>query len=185
MGGVHASAPDVARFLAEFRSVRGGPETRNGEVDGHQPQQCWPTPRGSGFRCGPGRRGSPGCSEQTFGHTGSTGTVAWADLATETICVVLTSLPGSKAKAQPQPRDVAATESRRRGQLTTRVNSLYKRPILSSDCAVAQAVSCGDRNSVVSTQFLSEHRLRTQSPVPAISRVCLCHGDHTRIEGSQ
>jgi len=50
--------------------------------------------------------GSPGCSAQTFGHTGSTGTLCWADRASDTICVVLTSLPGRAAK--PHPRELAA-----------------------------------------------------------------------------
>jgi CubicO group peptidase (beta-lactamase class C family) len=63
------------------------------------------TPRGLGFNVG-AAAGSPGCSEQTFGHTGSTGTLAWADPASETICVVLTSLPGSAV--QPHPRELAA-----------------------------------------------------------------------------
>ena len=43
-----------------------------------------------------------GCSAKTFGHTGSTGTLAWADPSTETVCVVLTSLPGTAV--QPHPR---------------------------------------------------------------------------------
>jgi CubicO group peptidase (beta-lactamase class C family) len=43
---------------------------------------------------------------RTFGHTGSTGTLCWADPASETVCVVLTSLPARAAK--PHPRDVAA-----------------------------------------------------------------------------
>jgi CubicO group peptidase (beta-lactamase class C family) len=50
--------------------------------------------------------GSPGCSERTFGHTGSTGTLCWADPASATICVVLTSLP-SRALMR-HPRELAA-----------------------------------------------------------------------------
>jgi hypothetical protein len=41
-----------------------------------------------------------------LGHTGSTGPLCWADPASETICVVLTSLPGRGAKKHP--REVAA-----------------------------------------------------------------------------
>ena len=48
----------------------------------------------------------PGCSEKTFGHTGATGTLAWADPATDTICVVLTTLPGRAAN--PHPRKLAS-----------------------------------------------------------------------------
>jgi len=42
----------------------------------------------------------------SFGHSGSTGTIAWADPSSETICVVLTSLPGRAVN--PHPRDMAA-----------------------------------------------------------------------------
>jgi CubicO group peptidase (beta-lactamase class C family) len=38
------------------------------------------TPRGLGWNVGLSA-GSKGCSEKTFGHTGSTGTIAWADPA--------------------------------------------------------------------------------------------------------
>jgi CubicO group peptidase (beta-lactamase class C family) len=58
-----------------------------------------------GWNVGPSA-GSKGCSEKTFGHTGSTGTIAWADPATHAICVVLTSLPA--LAMQPHPRDLAA-----------------------------------------------------------------------------
>jgi len=63
------------------------------------------TKRGLGFAVGK-ESGSPGCSERTFGHTGSTGTLCWADRASETICVVLTSLPARAV--QPHPSKLAA-----------------------------------------------------------------------------
>ena len=63
------------------------------------------TPRGIGFSIGE-RAGSPGCSAKTFGHSGATGTLAWADPVTDTICVVLTTLPGQAAN--PHPRDLAS-----------------------------------------------------------------------------
>lgn len=105
-GGTHASAPDVARFLASFLYETGAavkPETgrlmvTNHNLHGHPP-------RGLGLAVGPSA-GSTGCSDKTFGHTGSTGTVAWADPATQTICVVLTSLPAQAVR--PHPRDMAA-----------------------------------------------------------------------------
>lgn len=103
-GGTHASAPDVARFLGEFMGAKGQavkPPTARLMIKNHNPEGV--TPRGLGFGVGKGS-GSVGCSEQTFGHTGSTGTLCWADPATETICVVLTSLP---AKAQNHPRVLA------------------------------------------------------------------------------
>lgn len=105
-GGAHLSAPDLAKFMAEFMEPTGAvvkPETARLMVTNHNPPGL--TTRGLGFAVG-SWAGSHGCSEQTFGHTGSTGTIAWADPATKTICVVLTSLP---AKAvQPHPRDLAA-----------------------------------------------------------------------------
>ncbi len=105
-GGAHASAPDVARFLSEFLWAKGAvvkPETAKLMLTNHNGAGL--TPRGLGFNIG-AASGSPGCSDQTFGHTGSTGTIAWADRASETICVVLTSLPGRAV--QPHPRDLAA-----------------------------------------------------------------------------
>jgi CubicO group peptidase (beta-lactamase class C family) len=105
-GGTHASAPDLGRFLDEFLNERGAvvkPETARLMVHNQNDKDL--TPRGLGFNVGPAS-GSPGCSESTFGHTGSTGTIAWADPSTKTICVVLTSLPGKAI--QPHPREMAA-----------------------------------------------------------------------------
>jgi CubicO group peptidase (beta-lactamase class C family) len=62
-------------------------------------------PRCLGFAVG-ARAGSPACSEATFGHGGSTGTLAWADPRTETICVVLTTLPARAGP--PHPRALAS-----------------------------------------------------------------------------
>ncbi len=36
------------------------------------------------------------CSEQTFGHVGATGTVAWADPDRDLLCVILTTRPASE-----------------------------------------------------------------------------------------
>jgi CubicO group peptidase (beta-lactamase class C family) len=105
-GGTHASAPDIARFLGEFMHARGTvvkPETARLMIKNHNPAGF--TPRGLGFAVGKAS-GCPGCSEQTFGHTGSTGTLCWADPASQTICVVLTSLPGRGLR--PHPRELAA-----------------------------------------------------------------------------
>jgi CubicO group peptidase (beta-lactamase class C family) len=105
-GGTHASAPDVARFLSEFLAARGKvvkPETARLMIKNHNPEGF--AQRGLGFAVGKGA-GSPGCSERTFGHGGSTGTLCWADAASDTICVVLTSLPSRAAKRHP--RELAA-----------------------------------------------------------------------------
>jgi CubicO group peptidase (beta-lactamase class C family) len=105
-GGTHASAPDLATFLGEFLGAGGKvvkPATAQLMTRNHNPAGF--TPRGLGFGVGK-ESGSPGCSERTFGHTGSTGTLCWADSASETICVVLTSLP--RRAAQRHPRELAA-----------------------------------------------------------------------------
>lgn len=104
-GGTHASAPDLARFLGEFMAAGGKvikPETAKLMIKNHNPAGF--TPRGLGFAAGK-ESGSRGCSERTFGHTGSTGTLCWADPASGTICVVLTSLP--RRAVQPHPVELA------------------------------------------------------------------------------
>ena len=105
-GGVHASAPDVARFFSEFLDETGRaikPQTARMMLRNHNPAGV--RPRGLGFGIGEGA-GSPGCSERTFGHSGATGTLAWADPATRTICIVLTTLPARAAN--PHPRQTAS-----------------------------------------------------------------------------
>ena len=100
-GTAHASAPDVARFYAEFlhptdRMMKA--DTARLMIKNHNPEGF--APRGLGFAVGKGA-GSPGCSEKTYGHSGSSGTLVWADPATDTVCVVLTTLPGAAAKPHP------------------------------------------------------------------------------------
>ncbi|MFN3151325.1 serine hydrolase domain-containing protein [Bremerella sp.] len=105
-GTTHASAPDVAKFLAEYLFAKGAvlkPETARLMRSNQNPAGI--KPRGIGFDVG-SQLGGSGCSEETFGHTGSTGTLAWADPATETICVVLTSLPARAV--DPHPRQLAS-----------------------------------------------------------------------------
>jgi CubicO group peptidase (beta-lactamase class C family) len=107
-GGAHASAPDLAKFLEEFLLAKGAvvkPGTARLMTTNQNATGI--TPRGLGFNVG-AAAGSRGCSEKTFGHTGSTGTLAWADPATDTICVVLTSLPARAV--EPHPRDLAAAQ---------------------------------------------------------------------------
>jgi CubicO group peptidase (beta-lactamase class C family) len=92
--------------LDEFLHEQGAvfkPETARLIVSNQNPQGL--TARGLGMNVGRAA-GSRGCSEKTFGHTGSTGTICWADPKSQTICVVLTSLPARAA--QPHPRDLAA-----------------------------------------------------------------------------
>ncbi len=105
-GGAHGSAKDVALFLDEFLHPSGKalkPETARLMISNHNPEGL--KARGLGFDIG-ASSGSPGCSEKTFGHTGSTGTRCWADPQSDSICVLLTTLP---AKAvTPHPRDMAS-----------------------------------------------------------------------------
>jgi len=101
-GGAHCSAPDLATWLGDFLKTTPAvlrPETaalmrRNQNPPGF-------APRGLGFALGAGC-GSPGLAADVFGHTGSTGTLAWADPRTGTICVVLTSLPGRAVSSHPR-----------------------------------------------------------------------------------
>jgi CubicO group peptidase (beta-lactamase class C family) len=101
-GTVHASAADIGKFLGEFLHPRGhmlSVETAKLMVRNHN--QTGLTPRGLGFGFGP----QAGClkgSAEAFGHTGSTGTLAWADATTNTICVVLTTLPGRAVTPHPR-----------------------------------------------------------------------------------
>jgi len=92
----------VATFFSEFLHPEGRilrPESARLMLRNHNPGGL--TPRGFGFAIG-ARAGSPGCSEETFGHDGVTGTLAWADPVTDTICVVLTTLPAGAMKPHPR-----------------------------------------------------------------------------------
>ncbi len=105
-GGAHGSAPDMARFLEEFLHPSGKalkPETTKLMISNHNIKGI--RPRGLGFDIGTGI-GGKGCSEKTFGHTGSTGTRCWADPASDTICIILTTLPARAVT--PHPRDIAS-----------------------------------------------------------------------------
>jgi CubicO group peptidase (beta-lactamase class C family) len=103
-GGTHASAPDLGRFLREFLHFRGQvvrPETARLMIHNRNPKGL--LPRGLGFDVGR-KSGSSGCSENTFGHSGSTGTLFWADPESDLVCVVLTSLP--RRAVTPHPREL-------------------------------------------------------------------------------
>ena len=105
-GGAHGTAGDLATFLNLFLhpDPMGDvllPKTAKLMVRNHNAE----TQRSRGLGFGVGSwAGSPGCSEQTFGHTGSTGTLCWADPTTNRMCIVLTTLPGAAVKPHPRTR---------------------------------------------------------------------------------
>ena len=105
-GGAHGSAADVARFLSEFLHPQGKllkPETMQSMISNHNPANL--RPRGLGFDLGK-RLAGPYLSDSAFGHGGSTGTLCWADPKTDSIFVVLTTLPSNAA--DPHPREVTS-----------------------------------------------------------------------------
>lgn len=92
-GGAHSSAADVSAFLHSFLHPDGKvlrEETARLMIRDHTP--TLEAHRGIGFVVGPDGLGK-GCSPRVFGHAGSTGTLAWADPATDTTFVLLTALP--------------------------------------------------------------------------------------------
>jgi len=98
-GGGYSSADDVARFLEsslypDGRVVK--ESTAREMIRNHN--SGLDTPRGLGFALGPKGFGK-GCSAQTFDHGGLTGTVAWADPDSDSVCVILTSLPARVSKS--------------------------------------------------------------------------------------
>lgn len=103
----HASlSEDVARFLHEFLHPTGAilkPETIKLMVSNQNLPNV--RPRGLGFDLGQIGK-TPQLSDETFGHTGSTGTICWAEPSTDSICVILTTLP--YRAVSPHPRDLVA-----------------------------------------------------------------------------
>ena len=107
-GGVHASAADVGKFLREFLHPTGNlfrPEVGSLMIRNHNSAGI--ESRGLGFDVGM-ESVCASCATSTFGHTGSTGTIAWADPARDLICVVLTTLPAGALPAQQHPRQLAS-----------------------------------------------------------------------------
>lgn len=107
-GGVQASAMDVGRWLHDFLHPSGRvlrSETARLMMRNHTPPGF--ESRGLAFDVGMDAV-CGGCSAETFGHTGSTGTIALADPESQTICVVLTTLPGPAVPGNQHPRLVAA-----------------------------------------------------------------------------
>lgn len=107
-GGLQASANDVGRFLQEYLHPTGilfSSATTATAIRNHNPTTL--ESRGLGFDTGM-EATCQACSAATFGHTGSTGTIAWADPRRDLICVVLTTLPARALPAAEHPRQRAS-----------------------------------------------------------------------------
>ena len=101
-GGAQASAFDVGLFLEEFLHPSGKlfrPEVAQLMIRNHNPDGI--ESRGLGLDVGM-EASCRKCSSNTFGHTGSTGTIAWADPERDRVCVVLTTLPAGSMKDHPR-----------------------------------------------------------------------------------
>ncbi|MBM3793652.1 MAG: beta-lactamase family protein [Acidobacteria bacterium] len=99
-GGAHATAGDVMSLLEYFlqpgaRVFRSAAFARQLVTNQNQGLN---EPWGYGFMVN-GAKFSKACSADTFGHWGSTGTVAWADPKTRTRMVLLTTKPASESRA--------------------------------------------------------------------------------------
>lgn len=98
-GGAHSTASDVGRFLESFlepdsRVLK--PATAASMIVNQN--QGLNVPWGIGWTV-MSRELAQGCSLRAFGHTGSTGTIAWADPATGVSFVLLTTKPESESRA--------------------------------------------------------------------------------------
>ena len=98
-GGAHAAVADVAKFLEAFLKKDNGilkPATSASMIVNQTAglNEPW----GLGFMVKPGTFGRK-CSGATFGHYGSTGTVAWADPKSDLVCVLLTTKPADSSRA--------------------------------------------------------------------------------------
>lgn len=97
-GGAHSTAPEVGKLMAAFLHPDGRVlrrETARSMIVNQTPGLN--APWGIGWMVKPGNFGEA-CSPRTFGHYGATGTVAWADPETDTICVLLTTKPVSQSR---------------------------------------------------------------------------------------
>ncbi len=92
-GGAHSTGPDIAKLLDAFLHPEGNvlkPETAAAMIADQN--QGLNEPWGIGFSVKLGQFGRE-CSPRTFGHGGSTGTIAWADPEADRVFVLLTTLP--------------------------------------------------------------------------------------------
>jgi CubicO group peptidase (beta-lactamase class C family) len=94
-GGAHSTASDVSRLLQYF--VHPDPPVLNAETAAAMvtnQNQGLNLPWGLGWMMGEGRLAN-GASSRTFGHSGSTGTIAWLDPEKDLSMVLLTTKPAA------------------------------------------------------------------------------------------
>ncbi len=101
-GGVQSSARDIGKLIEEFmqpsqRILKS--DTIQKMIRNHNPPGI--ETRGLGWDVG-NKPYWAHCSEVTFGHPGSTGTIAWGDPKRSRVCVVLTSLPERACVTHPR-----------------------------------------------------------------------------------
>lgn len=117
-GGLHASANDLGRLLQHMLGVLPGPLSPSarramlGDQTAMMPEiamaQKVTTRWGLGWRLRAPAYGDL-VSPDTFGHTGATGTVFWADPASGLWCVLLTNRPESHRLFRRYANAIAAT----------------------------------------------------------------------------
>lgn len=98
-GGAHSTTADVAQFLLYFLHPKDGVlKTKTAQQMIENQNAGLNKPWGLGFMVEKGTFGKA-CSARTYGHYGSTGTVAWADPEKEKVCVLLTTKPADQSRA--------------------------------------------------------------------------------------
>jgi CubicO group peptidase (beta-lactamase class C family) len=116
-GGLHATAGDLSRLLQHMLGAMPGPlrpaarramlRDQIASLPAIPPEQRRTDRWGLGWRLG-----APACgdlvSPDTFGHTGATGTVFWADPQTGLSCALLTNRPESRTLFARYSNAVAA-----------------------------------------------------------------------------
>jgi CubicO group peptidase (beta-lactamase class C family) len=97
-GGAHSTGADLTTLLNYLLDpddrVLNPPTAQSMIVDHNQGLN---RPWGIGFGVEPGSF-AKGCSDRTFGHSGATGTLFWADPATKLTFVMLTTLPAQVSR---------------------------------------------------------------------------------------
>jgi beta-lactamase class C len=98
-GGAHSTAGDISRLLQYFAEYRPGVLKRETAAamivnQNRGLNRAW----GYGWMVGSEGLGK-GCSERSFGHSGSTGTLCWFDRQKDTAFVLLTTKPADVSNA--------------------------------------------------------------------------------------